>query len=73
GLAQLCAELGIARTEVLAFGDALNDVEMLRWAGCGVAMANAEPEALDAADQVTASNADDGVAVVLERVLAGAH
>lgn len=71
GLAQLCAELGIDRTDVLAFGDALNDVEMLRWAGRGVAMANADPEALAAADEVTCSNADDGVAVVLERVLAG--
>jgi len=71
GLERLCAEFGIDRTEVLAFGDALNDVELLRWAGHGVAMANAEPEALAAADEVTASNAEDGVAVVLERVLVG--
>ena len=71
GLAQLCAELGIHRSEVLAFGDALNDVEMLRWAGWGIAVANAEPEALAAADEVTASNAEDGVSIVLERVLAG--
>lgn len=70
GLAHLCESLGIDRSAVLAFGDALNDVEMLRWAGHGVAMANAEPEALAAADSVTASNADDGVAVVLERLLA---
>ncbi|GAA4480207.1 HAD family hydrolase [Microbacterium panaciterrae] len=71
GLAQLCARLGIERSEVLAFGDALNDVEMLRWAGRGVAMANAEPEALAAADVVTGSNAEDGAAIVLERLLAG--
>ena len=71
GLAQLCTRLGIDRTEVLAFGDALNDVEMLRWSGRGVALANAEPEALAAADDVTLSNAEDGVAAVLERVLAG--
>ena len=70
GLARLCAALGIDHAEVLAFGDALNDVEMLRWAGRGVAMANAEPEALAAADEIAASNAADGVAVVLERVLA---
>ncbi|MGN7862058.1 HAD family hydrolase [Microbacterium sp. 22303] len=70
GLAQLCARLGIDRTEVLAFGDALNDVELLGWAGRGIAMANAEPEALAAADEVTTSNTADGVAVVLERVLA---
>ncbi|MDR2320631.1 MAG: Cof-type HAD-IIB family hydrolase [Microbacterium sp.] len=71
GLAQLCDRLGIDRSEVLAFGDALNDVEMLRWAGRGVAMANAEPEALAAADEVAPSNAEDGVAVMIERVLAG--
>ncbi|MGN8025449.1 Cof-type HAD-IIB family hydrolase [Microbacterium sp. 22242] len=71
GLARLCAGLGIDRTEVLAFGDALNDVEMLRWAGRGVAMANAEPEALAAADEITASNTEDGVAMLLERMLAG--
>ncbi|MBS1675199.1 MAG: HAD family phosphatase [Actinobacteria bacterium] len=70
GLSALCAELGIDQAETLALGDALNDVEMLRWAGRGVAMANAEPEALAAADEVTASNAEDGVALVLERLLA---
>jgi len=40
---------------------------MLLWAGHGVAMGNAHPALLDAADEVTASNADDGFAVVLER------
>lgn len=70
GLSALCAELGIDQAETLALGDALNDVEMLCWAGRGVAMANAEPEALAAADEVTASNAEDGVALVLERLLA---
>ncbi|EYB67786.1 hypothetical protein DEIPH_ctg032orf0023 [Deinococcus phoenicis] len=69
GLERLCARLGIAREEVLAFGDAPNDAEMLAWAGRGVAMANAEPEALEAADEVTLNNAEDGVAVVIERVL----
>ena len=71
GLARLCAELGVDRADVLAFGDALNDVEMLRWAGHGVAMPNAEPAALEAADEVTASNGEDGVAVMLERVIGG--
>lgn len=69
GLARLCDHLGIAREEVVAFGDAPNDVEMLSWAGHGVAVANACPEALAAADEVTASNQDDGVALVLERLL----
>jgi hydroxymethylpyrimidine pyrophosphatase-like HAD family hydrolase len=44
-----------------------NDVPMLRWAGHGVAMGNAHPDARAAADEVTAANTDDGVARVLER------
>jgi hydroxymethylpyrimidine pyrophosphatase-like HAD family hydrolase len=44
-----------------------NDLEMLRWAGHGVAMGNAHPALLEAADEVTASNAADGLALVLER------
>jgi hydroxymethylpyrimidine pyrophosphatase-like HAD family hydrolase len=66
----LCARLGVAPADVVAFGDGENDLEMLRWAGLGVAMAHA-PEALRrAAAQVTAGNDEDGVAVVLERLLA---
>src|SRR5699024_7414732 len=72
GLEQLCTHLGIDRSEVLAFGDAPNDAEMLAWAGRGVALANAEPVALAAADEVAASNLDDGVAQVIEDVLATA-
>jgi Cof subfamily protein (haloacid dehalogenase superfamily) len=71
GLASLCKLLGIEAREVVAFGDAPNDAAMLRWAGHGVAMANAYPAALEAADEVTASNVEDGVAVVVERVLDG--
>ena len=51
----------------MAFGDMPNDVPMLRWAGLGVAMGNAHPEAMAAADEVTAPNTDDGLARVLER------
>lgn len=69
GLAQLCGYLGIDRTEVLAFGDAPNDAEMLAWAGRGVAVANAAPETLAAADESTASNQDEGVAAYIERLL----
>ncbi len=67
GLAVVAAELGIARSEVIAFGDMPNDVPMLAWAGHGVAMRNAHPDALAAADEVTTTNAEDGVAQVLER------
>jgi Cof subfamily protein (haloacid dehalogenase superfamily) len=71
GLEQLCVHLGIAASEVIAFGDAPNDVEMLQWAGRGVAMANADEIVKDAADEVApATNLDDGVAHVLERLLA---
>jgi hypothetical protein len=45
-----------------------NDLPMLVWAGHSVAVANAHPEVIGAADEVTASNDDDGVAEVLERV-----
>ncbi|MFJ4223153.1 Cof-type HAD-IIB family hydrolase [Microbacterium sp. NPDC089695] len=69
GLARLCEHLDIDRADVVAFGDALNDVEMLHWAGHGVAMANAEDAVKAAADETTASNDDDGVARVIERML----
>ena len=59
--------VGIVAADVLTFGDMPNDVPMLRWAGHGVAMGNAHPDALAAADEVTASNTDDGLARVLER------
>jgi hypothetical protein len=47
-----------------------NDLAMLAWAGHAVAVANAQQDVLDAADEVTASNLDDGVAQVLERLVA---
>jgi HAD superfamily hydrolase (TIGR01484 family) len=69
-LAVLCAELGVQAASVVAFGDALNDLPLLRWAGHAVAVANAHPEVRAVADEVAPSNQDDGVAVVLERLLA---
>lgn len=69
GLAQLCARLGVDRSEVLAFGDGLNDREMLAWAGHGVAVDNAEPTVKDVSDELTTSNDDDGVARVIEDLL----
>jgi Cof subfamily protein (haloacid dehalogenase superfamily) len=67
-LAELCEELGVTPAEVVAFGDYPNDVPMLEWAGHAVAVANAHPDVLAVADEVTASNAEDGVARVLERL-----
>jgi Cof subfamily protein (haloacid dehalogenase superfamily) len=69
-LAALSESRGVDADRVVAFGDHLTDVPMLAWAGLGVAVANAHPAALDAADEVTASNDQDGVALVLERLLA---
>ena len=67
GLARLAAELGIAPAEVLAVGDMPNDLSMLRWAGHGVAMANAHRTVLEAADEITAGNSEDGLAAILEK------
>ena len=68
-LERLCRRLGIAADEVVAVGDMPNDLAMLDWAGTAVAVANATPEVLEAADEVTAANTDDGVALLLERIL----
>ncbi len=67
GLAEVARRLGVTAPDVVAFGDMPNDLEMLRWAGHGVAMGNAHPALLEVADEVTASNGDDGLALVLER------
>ena len=67
GVEQVARPLGISAEDVVAFGDMPNDVPMLRWAGHGVAMGNAHPEAIAAANEVTTPNDDDGLARVLER------
>ncbi|MFN2625503.1 MAG: Cof-type HAD-IIB family hydrolase [Mycobacteriales bacterium] len=67
-VAEVAAELDVPAAEAIAFGDMPNDLPMLAWAGYAVAVANAHPEVLAVADEVTASNDDDGVAVVLERL-----
>jgi hydroxymethylpyrimidine pyrophosphatase-like HAD family hydrolase len=67
GLAEVAQLHGVPAADVVAFGDMPNDLEMLRWAGHGVAMGNAHPALLEVADEVTASNSEDGLALVLER------
>ncbi|MGP3637045.1 HAD hydrolase family protein [Streptomyces sp. 24-1644] len=69
-LALCCAERGIGQAEVVAFGDMPNDVEMLNWAGASYAMGNAHPDAVAAASSRTVTNNEDGVAIVIERILA---
>ncbi|MGN6472767.1 MAG: HAD family hydrolase [Mycobacteriales bacterium] len=61
---------GLSASDVVAFGDMPNDVELLSWAGHGVAVANAHPEVLAVADEITGTNDADGVAEVLERLFA---
>ncbi|GGR00796.1 Cof-type HAD-IIB family hydrolase [Deinococcus ruber] len=70
-LERLCGLLGVAAQEVVVFGDAPNDLPMMRWAGRAVAVANAQPDVQQAAAEVTLSNDEDGVAAYLERYLAG--
>jgi hydroxymethylpyrimidine pyrophosphatase-like HAD family hydrolase len=66
-LEKVARRLGVAQADVLAIGDGQNDLEMLAWAGRGVAMGNAQPNVQETADAVTKSRADDGVAVELAR------
>lgn len=67
GLQILGARLGVAPADMVAFGDMPNDIPMLRMVGLGVAMGHAHPDALAAADEITGTNTEDGVAQVLER------
>ncbi|MEI9938980.1 MAG: HAD family hydrolase [Pseudomonadota bacterium] len=70
-LAGYCLQRNIDQNRVLSFGDMPNDLPMLVWAGHSVAMGNAHPSVLAAANEVTMSNDEDGVAAVVERVLSG--
>jgi HAD superfamily hydrolase (TIGR01484 family) len=67
GLARVAEELGVDAADVLALGDGRNDMEMLRWAGRGVAMGQAVEVVREAADDVTGSVHDEGVATELAR------
>lgn len=70
-LAALCERLGIRQEDTVTFGDQVNDLGMLRWAGRGYAMANAHPEAVAAASHRAPHHVDDGVAQVVEELLNG--
>jgi HAD superfamily hydrolase (TIGR01484 family) len=69
-VAALAGRLGIEAREVVAFGDMVNDLPMLAWAGTSYGMANAHPAVLALADQVIGSNDQDGVATVIEELFA---
>ncbi|MFT4008033.1 MAG: HAD family hydrolase [Lacrimispora sp.] len=70
-LKYLCNCLAVEQEKVAAIGDSENDVEMLAWAGVGVAMGNAPAAVKEAADFVTKTNDEEGVAWALERILEG--
>jgi hypothetical protein len=70
-LDHVARRLGVEREQVLAVGDDWNDIPMLDYAGLGVAMADAAPEVLAAADVVAPTAAEDGVVWVLERYVLG--
>jgi hydroxymethylpyrimidine pyrophosphatase-like HAD family hydrolase len=67
GLEHVCEALGLSAADALAIGDGRNDLEMLRWAGRGVAMGQAVPEVHEAADESTLTVDEDGAAVELSR------
>jgi len=68
-LERFAAHLGLALANCMALGDGLNDLSMVRMAGVGVAMANAAPEVLSAADYVTLSNDEDGVSAAIQHII----
>jgi len=70
GLSLAARRLGAKAADTIAFGDMPNDIPMFAWAARGVAMSNAHDELKAIADEVTSSNEEDGIAVVLERLLA---
>lgn len=67
----LAEKLHIAREEILAIGDNYNDIDMLEYAGLGIAMGNAPPKVKERADTVTATNDADGVACAIEKYCFG--
>ncbi len=65
----LSERFGIPRERIVAFGDKMNDYDMLQWAGLGVAMGNALPQLKEVADAVTSDRDEAGVALVMEEIL----
>lgn len=68
-LEKLGKHLGIARRQMIAIGDGLNDISMIEYAGLGVAMGNSHAEVIEKANYVTLSNDEDGVAHVIEKYI----
>lgn len=62
-------DLGISRKEVIYFGDDNDDIECIKWCGCGVAVSNVIKPVLEAADCVIGSNDEDGIAEYIRKML----
>lgn len=69
GMEAICRHFGIAQADTIAFGDGGNDMEMLRWAGTGIAMGNASDEVKAAADFVTADVDHEGILAAVQKLL----
>lgn len=69
GIKKLSEYLGIDKSEIIAFGDSENDLEMIKYVGCGVAMQNATSHIKSISDRVTTSNDNEGISVVLKEML----
>ena len=68
-LEKLLKELNLTADEMIAIGDGFNDVSMIKYAGLGVAMANAQDAVKRVADYISLSNEEDGVAAVVEKFI----
>lgn len=69
GMEAICKHYGILREETIAFGDGGNDIDMLQWAGIGIAMGNADDTVKQAADMVTTSVDDEGIEHAIDILL----
>ncbi len=70
GMDAICRHFGIEQAETIAFGDGANDIEMLQWAGIGIAMGNAADTVKDAADMVTTDVDNEGIEHAVNEILA---
>lgn len=68
-LARILPILGLEREDAICCGDGFNDISMIKYAGVGVAMANAQPAVKEVADLITASNDEDGLVQVIEKYI----
>lgn len=69
GMEKICEYFGIKREETMAFGDGGNDIEMLEWAGTGIAMGNAEEKVKNIADYITTTVDNDGIKNAIDKLV----